>query len=82
MSDGPSDAHLEMTAGGWHIAGPVKPVTCPVRPRFDGDIVGCGSAHLSGPDTEGYYDCLDCGIFFTVDDHARGVPDNGVTVSV
>lgn len=27
-------------------------------------IVGCGSTNLTGPDHEGLYDCLDCGIFF------------------
>ena len=30
----------------------------------ENDIIGCGSEHITGPDHEGYYDCLDCGINF------------------
>ena len=40
---------------------------CPAEPRFEGDLCGCGSANLNGPDGEGVYDCLDCGIFFTAE---------------
>jgi hypothetical protein len=25
---------------------------------------GCGSTNVIGPDSEGIYDCLDCGLFF------------------
>jgi hypothetical protein len=38
---------------------------CPTTPRFEGDLVGCGSTQLDGPDEEGFYDCLECGLFFT-----------------
>ena len=50
-----------------------KPVTvtpvvrCPAEPRFEGDVCGCGPTNLNGPDGEGVYDCLDCGIFFTAE---------------
>jgi hypothetical protein len=27
-------------------------------------IVGCGSSNIVGPDEEGLYDCLDCGIWW------------------
>lgn len=38
---------------------------CPSTPRYAGDLVGCGSSNISGPDQEGFYDCRDCGLFFT-----------------
>ena len=38
---------------------------CPAAPRYAEDLVGCGSSNISGPDEEGCYDCLDCGLFFT-----------------
>jgi hypothetical protein len=37
---------------------------CPDNSRCEGDIVGCGSNNLEGPDDEGLIDCLDCGIWF------------------
>jgi hypothetical protein len=37
---------------------------CPDTERYPGDIVGCGSTNLAGPDDEGIYDCRDCGVFF------------------
>jgi hypothetical protein len=40
---------------------------CPTAPRYPGDLVGCGSAKLTGPDHEGLYDCCDCGLFFTAE---------------
>lgn len=40
---------------------------CPPAPRFAGDLAGCGSTNLVGPDDEGIYDCLDCGLWFTAD---------------
>lgn len=43
-------------------------VACPTTPvQPDGSphtIIGCGSTNVSGPDDEGLYDCLDCGIWF------------------
>jgi hypothetical protein len=27
-------------------------------------IIGCGSPNVIGPDVEGLWDCLECGIFF------------------
>ncbi len=41
---------------------------CPTKPTAgippEDDILGCGSTNLSGPDSEGLYDCLECGIWF------------------
>ena len=72
--------YLEVESEGGRIAMPTedilsfKPVTvtpvvvrCPAEPRFEGDLCGCGSTNLNGPDGEGVYDCLDCGIFFTAE---------------
>jgi hypothetical protein len=42
-------------------------IYCPTKERYPGDLVGCGSRNLAGPDDEGLYDCLDCGIFFEAD---------------
>ena len=51
-------------------------VRCPTNPlRADGTrhtIDGCGSTNLEGPDHEGLYDCLDCGIWFTLAEARRG----------
>ena len=41
----------------------VSQYRCPARPRFDGDLVGCGSTNVTGPDSEGLYDC-ECGMWF------------------
>jgi predicted RNA-binding Zn-ribbon protein involved in translation (DUF1610 family) len=41
------------------------PVRCPRKRRRRGDLVGCGSSNLDGPDDEGFYDCQDCGLFFS-----------------
>lgn len=27
-------------------------------------MTGCGSTNVAGPDDDGIYDCLDCGVFF------------------
>ena len=40
-------------------------VRCP--PSGDGHkLEDCGSPNVEGPDFEGLYDCLDCGIWFDV----------------
>jgi len=43
-------------------------VTCPTETKQqDGTphtIIGCGSSNVEGPDDEGIYDCLDCGVWF------------------
>lgn len=44
------------------------PVVCPTHSRFPGDIVGCGSTNVAGPDDEGLFDCADCGLFFKPQD--------------
>jgi hypothetical protein len=49
-------------------------IYCPTKARYEGDLVGCGSRNLAGPDEEGLYDCLDCGIFFSAD-AIEGFPD-------
>ncbi len=42
-------------------------IVCPNWPDPEGgDIEGCGSRNVVGPDDEGLYDCRDCGIWFTV----------------
>lgn len=43
---------------------PPSPLTCPDTVRRPGDIIGCGSTNVTGPDDEGFHDCLDCGMFF------------------
>jgi Zn finger protein HypA/HybF involved in hydrogenase expression len=44
-----------------------KSLQCPTVARWEGDLVGCGSANLTEQDDEGLFDCLDCGLFFTHD---------------
>ncbi len=40
-----------------------KLVRCP--PPGDGHkLEGCGSSNVAGPDNEGLYDCLNCGLWF------------------
>lgn len=43
-------------------------LACPTAPTTptgeQHTIIGCGSTNLEGPDFEGLYDCLDCGIWF------------------
>lgn len=43
---------------------PRSSLTCLDTARRPGDIVGCGSENVTGPDSEGFHDCLDCGMFF------------------
>jgi len=42
----------------------VTGLRCPSTRRQDTDLIGCGSANVSGPDEEGLCDCHDCGLFF------------------
>ena len=41
---------------------------CPTSEKLaDGTlatILGCGSTNVTGPDDDGLFDCLDCGIWF------------------
>ena len=45
---------------------------CPTsKETADGDphaVIGCGSSNVQGPDHEGLYDCLDCGVWFSHDE--------------
>ncbi len=46
----------------------VEYLACPVTTRPDYirmGLQGCGSNNLTGPDDEGWYDCLDCGLAFS-----------------
>jgi hypothetical protein len=52
----------------------VSCVQCPDEPRFEGDLVGCGFVCAEPPDSEGLYDCLNCGLFFSKEDDQRGIP--------
>jgi hypothetical protein len=40
-------------------------VTCPATPRHEGDLVGCGHTFVATSDAEGFFDCPNCGLFFT-----------------
>jgi hypothetical protein len=40
---------------------------CPTTSRFENDLIGCGSREISFPDSEGMFDCYNCGIFFTAE---------------
>ena len=84
--------HLEVESKGGVVSMPTgdilsfKPVTvtpvvrCPAEARFEGDICGCGSANVNGPDGEGVYDCGDCGIFFTAESVGNRCWDGTTTV--
>lgn len=39
-------------------------VSCPLHRRFAGDVVGCGSSDLDGPDSGDFYTCRFCGLVF------------------
>ena len=41
-------------------------IVCPDTPDPEGvaGLEGCGSRRLEGPDFEGLFDCLDCGLWF------------------
>ena len=54
-------------------------VTCPTS-RFQDTgerhtIIGCGSTNVAGPDSDGVYDCGDCGMWFLPEVQAVGVDD-------
>ena len=43
-------------------------ICCPKTSRYEGDVVGCGSTNIVEDASEpGMFDCLDCGIFFTLE---------------
>lgn len=46
---------------------------CPTTPPLSGnaDLTGCGSYNVEGPDNEGLYDCLDCGLWFSYQEATR-----------
>jgi len=74
-----SSQHLEVESKGGRVSMSTadilsfKPVnvtpwvSCPAESRFEGDVCGCGSENVQGPDAEGVYDCLECGMFFTAE---------------
>ena len=41
-------------------------VKCPKHTVKDSTLLGCGSTNVIGPDSEGFYDCLNCGLLFKV----------------
>lgn len=59
---GNADTSYEVAGDGFKML--VRKVVCPSECRHEDDVVGCGSANVSGPDEEGLFDCLDCGLFF------------------
>ncbi len=42
-------------------------VNCPKDEPTPNSLVGCGSTNIIGPDNDGLYDCLDCGLWFSID---------------
>lgn len=46
----------------------IEGIACPASrlsaTGFAYEVVGCGSTNVSGPDSEGLYDCNDCGMWF------------------
>lgn len=64
IQDAPANGDLEYVAQGEGFKLLVRKVVCPTKPRHDGDIFGCGSVRLAGPDHEGWFDCLECGMGF------------------
>ena len=53
---------------------------CPTTKSSPTAIEGCGSTNLTGPDWEGLYDCLDCGIWFDDAENAEIVAETVVEV--
>ena len=39
-------------------------VRCPSPRDKDHPLAGCGSLNVYGPDSEGLYDCINCGLWF------------------
>jgi hypothetical protein len=60
----PGNFDSEFTGNGDGFTLTVKRVACPEHRRCADDVVGCGSTNVSGPDEEGFFDCLECGVFF------------------
>ena len=46
-------------------------VRCPDDRRHEDDVVGCGHEFEQEPDGEGFFDCPNCGIFFTLEGVTR-----------
>lgn len=68
-----ADEVCEVSGEGFSLK--LRKVVCPAEARYPGDIVGCGSANVVGPDHEGLFDCCDCGIFFNPQaEAAAGAP--------
>lgn len=62
--------NMEPEAAQRALSGP--DAVCPNWPSDqDEDIQGCGSRNVIGPDKEGLYDCLDCGLFFRAECKGR-----------
>lgn len=59
---GNGDTQYDLVGDGFTLR--VRKVVCPSEARHPKDVVGCGSTNVSGPDEEGIFDCLDCGMFF------------------
>lgn len=58
-----NDSERAMRGHGTLVQNVVMP-RCPATGRHPSDLIGCGSGNVTGPDAEGLYDCLDCGLFF------------------
>jgi hypothetical protein len=67
-SDDEPGAQLRMTARRLVMVEAATVIRCPTDPLMpsgeEHTIVGCGSENVEGPDEEGLFDCLDCGIWF------------------
>lgn len=59
---GNTDTAYDLEGEGFRMH--LQKVVCPSNARHPDDVVGCGSANVSGPDEEGLFDCHDCGMFF------------------
>ena len=43
---------------------PTPKLCCPTKDPNKTGLAGCGSKNIIGPDDEGLYDCLNCGLWF------------------
>ena len=50
-------------------------VACPTEDAAHLALPGCGSANVVGPDDEGLYDCVECGLWFK-DERSRDARTN------